>query len=268
MSRVEDDLRVNTLEVLTSASIPGLSSFSPATFGLSLVNKTLITVHQTVTTTGSNQTIYTCPSNRRAMYLNVIYSNNSGVTASVNNVITVGGATVSYTAVSVATPGVSIQAGNLVAPIFEAGDVFAINTTQQPMGVVASFIEFDATSNLKSGKKVGSWSIGDNTIYTVPGGKTAIVMVGTVLGINGYSGIAYANGSGATRTTKWNLVPSGGSPSNGNLLHTSTGTTNGVAGSGVNNGNSTFFMAAGDFLSINTDSALDTQIGFATVMEI
>jgi hypothetical protein len=270
MSRVEDDLRVNTLKVLTSASIPGIGgTFSPTTFGLSLVNQTLPVVHQTVTATGSNQTIYTVPAARRAFVTTYFLSNNSGLSAAINTVITVGGATITFAPLpaSLANGAVTVLGGsNNPLPVLEAGDTFAVNTTQQPIGVYLSVLEFDTTSNLKSIKKTSSWIIGDNTIYTVPIGKTAAVLTGGLSGTNGYAGFGYVNISGSTVTSKFNVVPSGGSPSVNNLIRGALGSATG--GSSSLNPGSIITMAAGDFFSINVNSATDTQLGYVTVMEI
>jgi hypothetical protein len=268
MSRVEDDLRVNTLEVLGSASIPGLASFNPATFGLSLTGKNLAVAHATITTTGSFQTVYTCPASKRALMLATIYGNNSGVTAAISPVIGVGGITITYTAFSITTTNLVLVLNetNFPIPILEAGDTYGINTNQQPIGVYVSFLEFDNTNNLKSVKKVGSWIVGDNMIYTVPGGKTAVAVFGPQVGQQSYLNFAYGNASGSTATMKTNLVPSGGSPSNANLLQHSTGV--GTGGQQGLSSNAPILMAAGDFFSINTSLTTDPQLGFVTVMEI
>ncbi len=264
MSRVEDDLRVNTLKVL---GVGG--TFSPATFGLSLVNPTLPVVHQTVTTTGSNQTIYTVPTGRRAFLMTCVLSNNSGVSTAINQVITTGGATITYAPLpaSLANAAVTIlNNSNNPIPVLEAGDTFAVNTTQQPIGVYISVLEFDTSSNLKSVKKTGSWIVGDNTIYTVPGGKTGVVLTGGLSGTSGYAGFGYVNVTGSTDTIKFNLVPNGGSVSTANLIKASLGV--GAGGGNALNTGSVILMSAGDFFSINTTSAADTQLGYVTVMEI
>jgi hypothetical protein len=146
--------------------------------------------------------------------------------------------------------------------IAEAGEIIAINTaTNNGAMVSAGVVQFDNTCLLYS-SKLTSLSAGDNTVYTVPSGKTATLLsavFGTSIGSIG--AMVYVNASGGARTFSWKFKPSGGSAT---LLAPSQspgdGTRTQVA--------TALSMAAGDSIIINTDAATATQFAWVNVMEI
>jgi hypothetical protein len=150
--------------------------------------------------------------------------------------------------------------------VLEAGESIAVNVNQQPCNVWGGVWEFDNTSNLKSAK-LTSFVSGNNTVYTVPVGKTAAVLPNTFTPCNGSVGtFSYGNSAGVSRTVSFNLVNSGGSPGSTNQICPSTS---------VPSQNVVFSpqiigltMAAGDFFSVNTDGNDAGQFAFCTVVEI
>lgn len=247
----------------SAGSFGGVSMLSPS--GTMLPNLVFRSIYKNVTATG-NTDLYTCPVGKRAIACEITVFNNSG-----------GGITTFFTTVKIGgvyyqtTSAGSIAGNNLQGSksshyILEAGETIAVNVTSQPCNAWGGVFEFDNTSNLKS-SKLTTFAIGDNTVYTVPGGKSAYVFPNTFLPCSGTAGtFSYGNLSGGNRAITFNLVPSGGTP----------GATNAIAiNAAVASPNTSFnptitglSMAAGDFFSVNTDAATAAQFAFVTVVEI
>jgi hypothetical protein len=251
----------NSIQYNNGSSFSGLLMLSPA--GTILPNLVFRNIYKNVTSTG-NVDLYTCPANKRAIACEIEVFNNSGNTLAWYTTIKIGGNYFQSTAST--NTGNNASGSRSSHYILEAGETIAINADHQPCNVWGGVFEFDNTSNLKSGK-ITTFIAGDNTVYTVPNGKTAIVLPNTFTPCNGAAGtFSYGNLSGGTRTVTFNLVNNGGTP----------GTTNQIAASGsVLSPNTTFnptsvglTMAAGDFFSINSDANTAGQFGFVTVVEI
>ena len=153
--------------------------------------------------------------------------------------------------VTVSTLSVSTISPNLI--ILEAADVLAVNTTTNNglnIGYCGCLISNNSPLKTSS---VLALSNGDNTIYTCPSGKSAIL-------ISTY----YFNNSGGSITTYFNIVPSGGSP----------GATNKYsATSAVTNASSRIFqipytLSAGDFVSVNVSAGTAGQQAWCNVIEV
>jgi hypothetical protein len=96
-----------------------------------------------------------------------------------------------------------------------------------------------------------SLSSGNNTLFTMPGGKT-IAFMGMPAGLNlPVTGrVWYYNGTLADRTIQINLVPASGSPSTNNAIFNAAVPSGQMAQALLYGG-----LAAGDTININTDSA-------------
>ena len=251
----------------------GLGMLSPA--GTILPNLVYKNVNARITST-STVDVYTCPANKRAIACEVTVFNNSGstITNGFYVAVKIGGVYYQTTA-SNATAGNNAVTSRSSQYILEAGEILAVNIAQQPCNVWVGVMEFDNTSNLKSAK-LTTFIAGDNTVYTVPVGKSAIVLPNTFTPCSGTVGtFFYGNLSIASRTIVFNLVPSGGSVGSTNVIATSASVGGGVVPSPNGSGGTVFTpgitgltMSAGDFFSVNSDSNAAGQFAYVTVVEI
>jgi len=253
----------NSIQYNTGSTFGGEISLSPA--GTLSPNASFKSSIKTFSSTGNND-IYTCPANKRAIITEMTAFNGHATnSSSMVAMLKIGG--VYYPA----TPSTSIIAQSTgtrsVTYVLEAGETIAINMTQQPFNVVVSIMEFDNTSNLKSAKVTTSTlTSGDNTIYTVPNGKSALVLNNTLTMCSGTQGTFTAgNNSGGNVTYKWNVVPSGGSVGTNNQMSASTTIS---TGAGSSQTLTSFSMGAGDFINVNLSSGTADQIAFVTVVEM
>ncbi len=197
-----------------------------------------------------NNDIYTCPTGKRALVYGYTLVNNGAGTTTHYGQIKVSGTyyqiSISSTTVS---PGVGLGFSSFPI-ILDAGEIFSIHTNTTTNSLWASVIEFDTTAITKTSKVI-SMSNGDNTIYTVPAGKTAFMSdVYGGLNFNGNPSFGYFNNSGGTRLLNMNIVTSGGSPGSTNKILNNLSIANlGVAANFV----VSCSMEAGDFLVVNTD---------------
>jgi hypothetical protein len=257
----------NSIQYNTGSTFGGEGCLSPA--GTLLPNASFKSsiVHSTST---GNTDIYTCPANKRAIITEITVFNGHASTSSTLVPMLKIGSTY-YPMTPSATVTNQLTGSRSVTYILEAGETIAVNMTQQPFNVVATIMEFDNTSNLKSAKiTTPTLTSGDNTIYTVPNGKSALVLNNTLTMCSGTSGtFGYGNASGGNITVKFNVVASGGSPSTSNLMSPNNGTTNVIAtGLGYAPTATSFSMGAGDFISVNLSGGGSDQIAFVTVVEM
>jgi len=214
--------------------------------------------------TATNTDYYTVPTGRNAFYYGVaFYNNGCAVAGTVVPQVKISG---SYyrvdtrLTVTANTNGQDTVIGFLGVP----GEIFSVaraTGTLSCMNATLQVVEFDAGSTLKRAL-LTTFVSGDNTLYTVPSGKSAIpTNIAITLGI--FCGqISYINDSG-TRSVYVNLVKSGASVSSGNQFTTATS---------VSNASSNYFrvcstMSAGDFLSINTNANTAGQVAWVVVQE-
>lgn len=160
------------------------------------------------------------------------------------------------------------------APILTSSDSIYFTTTGAGLSLWLNYIEFDEDIPLKT-VALSSLSVGNNTLYTCPTGKSAVVVAqgtaGYILG-TGNGVIAIFNDTGGTRTCYCNIVPNGGSV----VAAGSSGSnaTNGAASSITSSAttitqfNTTALLTAGDFININTDAATAGQYYWATLVEL
>jgi hypothetical protein len=256
------------LRALVSSDLP--TSFS---FGLNLINAKFISVNTyfAASTGGTKNNVYTCPAGRRAYVMSLFVANNVGGTSSTfSTLVNVGGTSYQIGSLSSTTPagGNTTVLGTAVY-VLEAGEVLQVaNTTTTSFSVFGTIVEFDNTSPLKSVKLL-TLSSGENTIYTVSTGKSAVLLPPTPVftSSSGNYGVTYRNDSGGTRTLKLYVVPNGGSVGISNQV------AGGSAGTTVTTGNSSeigiapLSMVAGDSIVLSTDAATAQQWAYLTVLE-
>jgi hypothetical protein len=147
--------------------------------------------------------------------------------------------------------------------IFEAGESIVINVaTTNGLNVFPTLIIFDAANNPKR-NLLSALNLGNNTVYTCPPNKTAIILGNT---LSDFGRANYINATGVNRTINWYLVPNGGLPGLTNQIST-------VGGSVIPNGSIVSIgigasLNAGDFVVINTDSGAAGQLAFINVIEL
>ncbi len=147
--------------------------------------------------------------------------------------------------------------------VLEPAEILSVNCTRAGVNIFARLIEFDSYASIKTVKILGTSIInGDNTLYTVPAGKTALV-----LGTNYQAtdkGVFYCNTATGTNLISY-AVPNGGSKGTGNQCSPSTFTsTNTLVNLATNP-----CMNTGDSILINSDTGgAASWMLWATVIEI
>jgi hypothetical protein len=124
-------------------------------------------------------------------------------------------------------------------------------------------MEFDNTAPLKTSKVV-SMGNGNNTIYTCPAGKKAVILDQWVALNLSLKKLYYFNNSGSSNSIVWYAVPNGGSTGATNQLQTETVSN---ATLSVRQGGG-WMLNAGDFLVCNTPIGTATQTGWVNVWEL
>lgn len=185
-------------------SVPGYSSALPLT-GVRLVRVS----YNTGSLPSGTTNLYTVPAGKRAIIgeANIFNSNIGSPTILYSTQIIVGG-----TPYHIRPANTSIAVQIQQAPgshyIAEAGETLSITTNNAGLNAWFKIIEFDANTSIFSQKLIGTVT-GDNIIYTVPTGKTAM-LIGQALEQPAYlSGIYASNNSGASVTLDFYVVPSG-----------------------------------------------------------
>src|SRR5581483_1413648 len=149
----------------------------------------------TVLTTQTDATMYTEPAGRRAMVLNMHWYVNGGTSGNVLAKIRVSGTLYAVTAPQSNGGGGATNAF-AIGIVLEPGEDLVASTQYTPgtADVYASVVEFDSTSPVKT-KKVVSVVNGGNTLYTVPAGKSAILMSGPFYGYGVGTNGTFQNGN-------------------------------------------------------------------------
>jgi hypothetical protein len=253
----------NSIQYNNGSSFSGSMCLTPA--GTIAPNAAFISSIKTFSATG-NSDLYTCPANKRAIITEMtVFNGHATNSSTLVAMLKIGG--VYYPASASTTILAQSTGSRSVTYVLEAGEILALNMTQQPFNVVVSIMEFDNTSNIKSAKLTTSTlTSGDNTVYTVPNGKSALILNNTLTMCSGTQGTFTAgNNSGGNVTYKWNVVPSGGSVGTTNQMSASVVVSTGAGSSQTLTG---FTIGAGDFISVNASSGTSDQIAFVTVVEI
>ena len=247
------------LKVVESAPVPalvypGAVRLSGASY-LSLIAPALAT---------GNNDLYTVPAGKRAIFGGFTLQNTS-----VGNIVWYPAIKISGTYyrlnsdTTTATGALGNQQG--IGYIAEPGETLAIVTaTNNGANVFPWVVLFDSTIPVYSSKLL-ALANGDNTLYTVPSGKAAVLLNTLMAAIasDTAAGLFYVNSSGGARTIQWSFVESGQALGTGYLATASTN-VNGATRSGLSGRPS---LGAGDFVNINTNAATATQIAWVSVME-
>lgn len=217
---------------------------------------------QSASLANGDNDIYTVPTGKKFLFGRVGFYNASGGSITCYPEVKIGG-TYYRVGANAAVGNNTFNAPVVVAPnlVLSAGQVLAVNTNAAGINLVyITGYEFDAGIPLTT-TFTTSFSAGDNTVYTCPSGKTAVLSTTTAAAVS--NGLRYYNSSGGTRTIYANQVLSGGSPSTTNQCWDAEAVTN--------NNNTvielTNVLSAGDFINLNVDANTATQYCWITAYE-
>ncbi len=212
-----------------------------------------------------NNDSYTVPTGKRALVLFSNFRSQSASTATLIQNWKISGTyyNTTFSAISLTTGAVANDTAD-GGFVMEAGESISYNSNQTTINIFTQIVEFDNTAALKTVKTIGATN-GDQTIYTVPAGKKAILVSGNgqPLG-SGNQGFFISNNSGGSITSNIYLVPSGGSKGTSNLFRGSISTANGAA-TRLNCG---AVLSAGDFIVWNCGTTNANALCAVTLVEM
>jgi hypothetical protein len=253
---------------LTAKTVSDLAqnlSFACGPMSVPLQNVKYPSVYSLALGTG-NTDLYTVPAGRKALLIDTVCTLVGGGTWTIFHQLKVGASYFKF-GFAVSAQAAANGLSNSAAPfLLNAGESYAVNNNQTgtSTSIWPYIIEFDASAPIFR-SSLGSFSAGNNTIFTVPAACTislygmpsgfALAMAGVLL---------YFNASGATRTVSWNAVPNGGSPAAANLIQAATAVPDGTMNNAVFWGG----LAAGDFININTDASTAGQVAWVNYVKM
>lgn len=240
---------------------PGAAALN---WGGSTTNVTISSIH--IENAGSGDVdLFTVPAGSRALVMATIY-NSAGTTTTyfteINKSSTYFRTGTNATILTNVTANVVVGQG-LVG---EAGDKFTLNTSQAGLNIFGAAFVFPSTEKLRS-YFISTVASGNNTIGTVPAGKTWLLVSGNtqMLGVSAASFIAILNASGGALNYKANIVLSAGSPGTANQI---TPNVTALANNTLSFLSNPFniSLAAGSFVNLNS-SGNGQQNAWITVIE-
>ncbi len=243
------------------------SAVSMGAYSAYLPNPTYPPAYVIASASSGDVDLYTVPANRRALLLGWVETCNL-CTVSAYLKTKISGSYYRLTASQSVTGAGSDMASFVDLPprLLNAGETASINMDVTGLSVWLHVVEFDAVSPLRS-VTLTSVSAGDNTLYTVPAGKTFEVLpfFGSSSGTLSFrSRLFYSNATGATRSLFVYAVPNGGSRSGNNSLGGSLSVSSGTIWVSVPIYGS---LAPGDFIDVNVDSSAAGQMAWMNIIE-
>lgn len=204
--------------------------------------------------TGNND-LYTVPASRKA----VIFPQSRAFNASAGSITYYHAIKVSGVYYPLSTPGAisagvgASNPGHILPIILNAGESFSVVTsTTNCLNVRLTAVEFDDTETRLITSRILSLASGNNTLFTVPIGKSAYILANSLaLAATPATGLPVSNFSGGSLNYYINQVPSGGSVGTSNQMIAATAianqTTTTLPGIGT--------LAAGEFINVNASAA-------------
>ncbi len=242
-----------------------LSSIVMSSGGVPIPNGVAKAVAANITAGAANTDLYTVPSGKRAYWNGCVAYNAAAGTSVFFPETKIAGTyfRVAGNTSLAASTGFTQVNGSI---ILEATETASINSDagSTNLNITCNLIEFDDTAKILT-KKVTSLTSGDNTLYQVPAGKSAILLTdglqlpwfranqGNVCNI-------VVSDSGASRNWFLKYTPSGGS-----IRQISQSTAVGASAPGTLGGCIT--MASQDTLTVNVNTAASGQIAWVNVLE-
>lgn len=233
-----------------------------STGGISLTNVKYPRATLNSSASGLND-VYTCPSGRRAW---VGYSGLRNQNAAIRTMRPSWKISGTYYNMNSNNTQVSSSGYNFDSNdngmILEAGETIAWDAQTSLLNSYTQIIEFDATNALKTAKIIGVTS-GDNTVYTCPSGKKAIITTGNGLPLGAtINGSIWVSASTAINGIIY-IVPNGGSPGASNKYY-GTAFASGTA----KNVNIQAVLSPGDAIVFNSDVTSSTSLVAVNIVEI
>jgi hypothetical protein len=207
-----------------------------------------------------NVDLYTVPANRMALWVDTVVTNPTGSGGAMTTLVQakVSGTYHTFDFVSAGLAAGSYGRTAAQAPfLLLAGEIASVNLSTTGASVWPSIIEFDASANIAR-SVLFSLASGNNTVFTVPAGKTVqFVAFPSASSLPQVGTLWYWNNSGGTPTVSMNVVPNAGSPSLQNQIFTGSIANQQMA-------QQTFYggLNPGDFINVNTSSATATQTAY------
>lgn len=217
---------------------------------------------------GSNLSIgdtdlYTVPTGRSALVVNQarLYNPSAG-TITWFPELKVGGTYYRLLSGVTLTTGTGGTSGGASAIVLGAGETLAADAaTTAGLNLRMQAWEFDASDTRLATSRNLALASGDNTIYTVPAGESAVLLSNSPTGMN--AGVVnVVNATGGSLNYFVNVVPSGGTVGSTNQLYPATA----AADKTSLQFQAVVTLAAGDFVSVNS-SGVDAgrhQIAWVT----
>ncbi len=238
-----------------------MNGITPSYGGMSLTGVSYPVVVGSNLGSGSTD-IYTAPAGKRAWLINAI-NYNTGSSNTVFIQLKSGGNY--YRLQNSVTMATDVTVANFtLMPTLEPGESYAFNCTTTGLNTRFQIIQYDANVPIYSPKLL-TLASGDNTLYTVPTGKKAILARGVQSVSGQFNQGRYVNDSGGTRLINCFIVDSGGATGTSNKCLNNNTSVNAAAAATIWGGS--VDIDAGDFLVINTNANTATQIAWANVTE-
>lgn len=241
-------------------------AFNPLLPNPTLATQTFLNLGATITT------VYTVPSGKKAIVTGFTVNNqNAGNNVAYINLHRGSSDVRVSTQVTYATLQGATHPSTNCPFVFEAADVIQVSASATDLNLKINILTFDDSSPLKS-TLVTSFSVGDNTLYTVPALKRFRNSSGN-FALQPLSALTvfYTNNSGNTRTPKVYHVSSGGSIIARNQLPISatipTNLTSTVADGGAIGVSYGVDLEAGDAIALNLDANTPSQAAYVTGYE-
>lgn len=207
--------------------------------------------------------LYTVPTGKKALFFGHSAFNASAGNISYYFQIKVSSTYYRITSVTTLATGVRTTLSDATVIVLGAGEILSINTaTTNGLNILTRVVEFDATLNGIKTSRILALSNGDNTLYTVPTGKTALLLGGADMISSNQ--VLVMNDSGANRTYNVYIVPSGGAAGTSNKVEAANTIADNVATSFT----CLTTLNTGDFIVVNTDNGAATQTAWVTYAEI
>ena len=245
------------------AAVSGGSSSPTFPGGIPLTGVSYPLVNGSNLATGNND-LYTVGSGQRAIVFSATCYNQSAGNITPTMQAKIGGTYYKLQGFGIVSTGTSAIVQSL-GYVFEAGESISVNTTtNNGLNIYVCVVLFDDTCAVYS-PKLTSLTGGNDTLYTCPTGKTAIILpaplsiVGNLIGAG-----MYYNDSGGARTVTWYIVPNGQSVGV-NYQISAANTVNNASRASQNIGGT---IGAGDFVAVKSNAATATQWAWLSVMEI
>lgn len=210
-----------------------------------------------------NNALFTCPVNSRA-FISISLFNTAGTTTTVFGIISKdGGTTWQRTAANFTIATVAYGSYEQSTLVLEAGDVIGLNCSQAGLNATGLAQVFFNTAKIRQ-IYFTAFAAADNTVYTVPAGKTALLVQGTAgpFGQNGPQ-MFVANGTVGSVTYQFKIKRGAAAAflmGAAQVLTTLTAAS--IPGGAIN-----LLLNAGDSIIANSNSAVAGQVMYGVVYE-